>query len=78
MLSLNLLSLISELQESRLYGHQGGWDEVLLVALPLLFLLALVILSTKRLSKTQSGSDQLVSDVPRSDLNNSQTTQEDS
>lgn len=31
-------------------AHQGGWDEILLVALPLLVIAGLLILANKRVS----------------------------
>jgi len=44
--------LVSDLFSS-IYAHQGGWDEVLLVAGPLLLFLAVVVFATRRLSQAQ-------------------------
>ena len=35
---------------SHVLAHQGGWDEILLVALPLLVIAGLLVLANKRVS----------------------------
>ena len=46
-----------------LLAHQGGWDEILLVAGPLLFLSLLVWLAARRFKSAESESPSAQSDA---------------
>ncbi len=37
-----------------MFAHQGGWDEILLVATPLLMLAALLFLANRRAKRKQN------------------------
>lgn len=46
-------------ESSLVFAHQGGWDEILLVAMPLLVIAGLLVLANKRVSaKLEEGANE--------------------
>ena len=49
-----------------LLAHQGGWDEMLMVAIPILAIIGLLRLAKRRVAARQEAEDAQVSTVDRS------------
>lgn len=47
-----------------LVAHQGGWDEAVLVALPLVVLVALLRMARRRALKEAAEDDHVAEDAP--------------
>lgn len=48
-------------------AHQGGWDEILFVLLPIAVFAGLLALANKRATREQAERDAAAGDAPRDD-----------
>jgi hypothetical protein len=51
---------------SPLLAHQGGWDEVLLVGVPIVLIIALLAIAKRRVDAQVTADDRTDSEQPRS------------